>query len=379
MTRRLASVVLPCIAIALLVPSAMHAQTPAPAPSIDVTAWVFGSYNVQTDDAAKAANGGKDPNKFDINRAYLTFRGPLGDRVSFRITTDIKQGGATADYKGWFVRLKYAYLQYDWLKPTKEGMSGLARTGLVHNVIIDHEELFWPRFLIQTGTDRLAFFSSADLGVAAQLNLPNKLGEIYGTVVNGTGYEAPEANVFKDYGLRLSLTPLGASKGMFKTLAISPWFYAGGNASKFFADATHPIDTRLARNRYGIFVGNRDRRFTFGGDFVQKNDDSEAGATPLADVITGTTGKLWDGFVIVRPLEFGKPNLQKNSIGLVLRYDHFTPNNNVSGDQTFLVAGIMWEPTRKAALALDYQTTQPQNGLAGTTAKTWFLHYNLVF
>jgi hypothetical protein len=90
------------------------APKPAPAPAplkpatpgLDFSAWLFGDFQVQTDSATKAANGGSKPNKFDIGRVYLTFRGPLGDRVSYRVTTDIKQGGGTDSYKGWFVRLK---------------------------------------------------------------------------------------------------------------------------------------------------------------------------------------------------------------------------------------------------------------------------------
>src|SRR5438105_6146104 len=112
------------LAALLGAPVALRAQgAPAPSsqtaqpPAITLTAWVFGNYQMQYDDATKAANGGHALNKFDMGRAYLTFQGPLGDRTAFRVTTDLAQGGATADYKGWFVRMKYAYLQYQWLKP----------------------------------------------------------------------------------------------------------------------------------------------------------------------------------------------------------------------------------------------------------------------
>jgi hypothetical protein len=385
MTRRCASGLCYLLATILLVPAVLHGQAnpPAkaeePAPRIDVSAWLFGSYNVQVDDAAKAANGGSSPNKFDINRVYLTFRGPLGNRVSFRVTTDIKQGGATADYKGWFIRLKYGYLQYDWMKPTKQGTTGLARIGMVHTPIVDHEELFWPRNLVQTGPERAGFFPSADLGAAAQLTLPKKLGEVYGSVLNGTGYENPESNVYKDFGLRVSLTPLGASTNLLKTFAISPWFSLGGNASKFVSAPTTPVTRKLTKSFYGVFVGNRDRRLTFGAEYAQRKDDIESGATPATVVFTPTTGTLYDAFVIIRPLEFHNPNLATNSLGAVLRLDRFRPNKSVSGYQKFLIAGVFWEPTRKTALILDYQTTEPRNGLAGTTAKTWFLHWNLVF
>jgi len=128
-------------------------------PGLDFSAWVFGDFQYQTDDAAKAANGGSAPNKFDIGRAYLTFKGPLGDRVSYRVTTDIKQGGGTDSYKGWFVRLKYAYLQYDYMKPIADGASAFARIGVLHTVVVDHEENFWPRYLAQTALEKNGFRS----------------------------------------------------------------------------------------------------------------------------------------------------------------------------------------------------------------------------
>ena len=40
----------------------------------------------------------------------------------------IKQGGGTDSYKGWFVRLKYAFLQYDYMKPNADGASAFAST-----------------------------------------------------------------------------------------------------------------------------------------------------------------------------------------------------------------------------------------------------------
>jgi len=91
-----------------------------------------------------------------------------------------------------------------------------------------------------------------------------------------------------------------------------------------------------------------------------------------------TTGQLFDGFVIVRPLEFSKPDT-KQSFGVLARYDHWKPNKDVDGYVQFLVAGIFWEPTRKATLALDYQGQTPKNGLSGNKAESLFLHWNLVF
>ncbi|HEV7702919.1 MAG TPA: hypothetical protein VGO46_01455 [Gemmatimonadaceae bacterium] len=348
-------------------------------PGLDFSAWVFGDFQMQTDDAAKAANGGSKPNKFDIGRAYLTFKGGLGDRVSYRVTTDIKQGAGTDSYKGWFVRLKYAYLQYDYLKANADGASAFARLGVLHTVVVDHEENFWPRFMAQTALEKNGFFSSADLGISTGITLPNKLGEIYADVVNGTGYDNPENNKYKDFQARVTITPLMTSTSILKTLTISPWFSYGGNASVFLNSPTDAITDRLDKNRYGIFVGNKDRRLTFAGEYAERKDGADNNTTDVTlDQIVTTTGQLYDAFVIVRPLEFSQPNI-KQSFGVIARYDHWKPNKDVDGYVQFLVGGVFWEPTRKVTLALDYQEQSPKSGISGAKAQSIFLHWNLVF
>lgn len=76
--------------------------------------------------------------------------------------------------------------------------------------MIDHFENFWPRYLSQSAVERALFFASADVGVAGLYTLPNKAGEVYATIVNGPGYTARARDRFKDFALRLSLTPLAA-------------------------------------------------------------------------------------------------------------------------------------------------------------------------
>src|SRR3569833_2938004 len=119
---------------------------PAPpkTPQLDFSGVVFGNYQYHTDAASK------DQNKFDVERAYLTFKMPAGDRASIRVTGDLFQqtaSGNEAYYKGWVFRAKYAYLQYDYLKAaTPADWNAVARIGLVHTMFIDHEENFWPRW-----------------------------------------------------------------------------------------------------------------------------------------------------------------------------------------------------------------------------------------
>lgn len=359
---------------------AAKSSKPAAGSGLDFSGVVFGDYQLTTDEASKAANGGKSPNKFDIGRAYLNFRVAAGDRASARVTTDIKQqDGSSGAYGGWIVRLKYAYLQYDFLRSEgSNGLSATARVGMLHTVLIDHEERFWPRYLARVATEVNGFFSSSDLGVATQWTLPSKLGEIYGTITNGTGYEHPESDRFKDYAVRLSLTPLGQTDGFLSTFTISPWVSAGQTASRFATDPTNAVTDGLDRNRYGVFAGLRDRRLTLGGEWARRTDGIESGSTPLARSVTNNTGELYSAFAIARPLEW-IAGAGPSPVGLVARWDQFRPDRDVDGKMRFLLAGVFWEPTPKTALAVDYQRTEPQDGLGGAKSENWFVHWQVNF
>src|ERR1041385_7212713 len=87
--------------LALLVSAAMlPAQTPVTIPPIDFSGVIYSNYQYRTDIQAK------DFNKFDLERVYLTFRMPAGDRTSIRVTTDVfqQQNAANAAYyAGWTV------------------------------------------------------------------------------------------------------------------------------------------------------------------------------------------------------------------------------------------------------------------------------------
>ena len=365
--------------------SASPSPSPSPSasPAIDFSGVIFGNYQYRTDAQARAQTGGQRPNKFDIERVYLTFKMPVGDRAGIRATTDIFQNSAGGYNGGWTVRLKYAYLQYDLLKDIggSRGFDALGRIGMLHTVVIDHEEGFWPRYLAPTVTDRLSFFSSADLGVATQLALPDKLGEIYGTFTNGTGYTAPENDRFKDYALRVSLTPFGGRSGVLKTVTISPWVYRGAVASKFATAVTGPITDAMPRDRWGLFVGAKDPRLTVGVHYASRTDAFESGATPQTRVETDSTGHAWSAYAVARPFRWtaGK---NASSLGAVFRVDDFSPRNGRAGAQRFVVAGLQYEPTSRTAFSLDVQHNAP-HGYPGAAplaeSKTIFVHWSANF
>ncbi|MDB4876153.1 MAG: hypothetical protein JWM41_2599 [Gemmatimonadetes bacterium] len=427
------------ITIAPALGFAQQAPTaPAPAtPGFGFSGTIFGSFGYKTDSASKAQLGGSNPNAFNLDRVYLTYRMPAGDNGSVRVTTDIFQNTNPAQnpyYQGWVVRLKYAYLDYTGLRNEfGAGSSLTGRIGLLHTVLIDHEESFWPRYLQQTGIEKNGFFSSSDAGAAALMTLGNKWGEIYGTVTNGSGYSSYDNpgttgqgvanNRFKDFGLRASLTPFANQPTMtnvIRYLTITPWVYKGYNASAFQSGGTGQvgpgtngaITDGLKRDRYGIFAAIKDTsscdfrnggrcRFSLGGDFAQRTDASDNGGNTAASprVVHDSTGRLIDGFVFVRPLElFDKT--QKSPFSIVARWDHWTPNTDPSSSipnaagyagttpaYNFYVLGASWDVNQRMTFTADYQNQSPTNfpTPTGTNVKptpqatTMFLHFVVNF
>ncbi|HXF24984.1 MAG TPA: hypothetical protein VN602_10715 [Gemmatimonadaceae bacterium] len=377
------------LAVAVLLPPTLRAQdttrtdttktvTKVTIP-IDFSGVVFGNYQYQT-----AAGANKNQNKFDVERAYLTFKMPAGDRASIRVTGDLYQQtttGSDSYYKGWVLRAKYAYLQYDFLKPSRSGDWGFtSRIGLLHTMFIDHEENFWPRWLSLTPVERAGYFSSADAGVAGIVTLPNKLGEAYLAVTNGSGYASRETDRFKDYQARLTITPLGNSDVSYlRTLAIDGWVYRGDLASKFVNGGTGqlgPIGTGLERNRYGGFVGIRDPRLVVGVDYAQRQDGMDTGANTAASPagIADSTGRLVAGYVVAKPFRMidSKSTIP---LGIVLRYDQVTPNTSTSPKINTFIGGLSWDLTNKTSISLDYQEAIPANGAPVAPTKTYYMHW----
>jgi len=356
--------------------------TPPPPPAtgtvsvpVDFSGVLLANFQYRSDKGPSKAQ-----NKFDLERAYLTFKMPAGDRASIRITADVFQqttGPNDAFYKGWVIRAKYAYLQYDYLKSA--GWNGAVRGGLIHNVVIDHVESFWPRWISQTAIERSGFFSSADAGVGTVVTLPNKFGELYATIVNGPGYASRETDRFKDYAARVSLTPLsGSSNKVIKTLALSGWTYVGAVGSQFAAGGAGqigPVGSSLPRTRAGVFLGVRDPRFSAGAEWDTRKDARETGANTLVSprVEVDSTGRLVSGFAAIKPFQLVNDR-STLPLGLVARWDRFKPNTATPGYVNTVIGGLTWDLNKKSALSLDYQEQTPRNGAIAAVTKTYFLH-----
>lgn len=350
---------------------------------IDFSGVIFANYQWRTDAAARVATAGQPPNKFDLQRVYLTFRMPAGEKGSMRVTTDLFQQGsapANAFYAGWAVRLKYAYFQYDFTSSLAgvDGLAATGRIGMLHTVMIDHIDSFWPRWLGVNALETHGYFASSDLGAAALFTLPNRWGETYATIVNGNGYTAAETDRFKDFAARTSFTPFGRDSGFFRTLAITPWYSVGATASQFVLGGplqVGPVSSGLQRDRRGIFLGLRDRRLTGGAQFSQRVDDVESGANTLASprAVRQRTSRLIDGFALLRPFEIANPG-RRSPFGIVGRLDHFRPDRDADASNRFMVLGVFYDINARVSAALDYQELQPRNGSPTPRTQTWFAH-----
>lgn len=372
------------------------AQGTAPAsPRVTVSGNVFGSYSFQPS-TTEAQQPGQVDNAFVVDRAYLNFRATAGDRATVRVTADVYQT-TEATANAYTFRAKYAYLQYDG--PRSASGAGIAgRIGIIQNVLIESQEGFWPRFLAQTAVERAGYFSSADAGFGTVVTLPRRFGEVYGTIVNGPGYAARERDRFKDFALRVSLTPLAgdsAVPSLLRSLTLSAWSYRGALASKFVNGGPAQVGNvgaALGRSRAGVFLGLRDPRLVIVAEHARRRDESEQGSnTLLAPRTVGATrGHLTSGYVVLRPLAFR--DTASRSFGLVARYDRVSPTvsseNLVPAPETAnsyhnLVAGALWDLTTRAQIALDYQeslaTSDGTSSAPPAPMKGYFLHFNVTF
>jgi hypothetical protein len=322
--------------------------------------------------------GARSENRFDMDRAYLNFRASSGSRDSIRVTLDVfQQRTSPGDqyYRGWTMRVKYAYLNHDFVQGTGDALKVWARLGLIQTVVIEKEEQFWNRGLSQAPTELAGYFNSADAGAGLGITLPNRVGEIYATIVNGAGYSSRETDRFKDFQARLTLTPWAKGSSFLKGLQLSPWFSIGGQASAFAArrGTVQPVADARTKNRYGFLANYRDTRLTAGAHFARKVDVAETADTTVAAAPTTreVTGNLTSVFAFWRPL--GPATSSPWSV--LARIDDIKPDDAASGTQRRYIVGTSWDLSSRTSVTFDVQSLSTRNGLISTPSRTFFLHF----
>lgn len=326
------------------------------------------------------ATGKRSLNRFDLDRAYLNLRTAAGGNDSVRVTLDVyQQKDTTRDgyYRGWTSRIKYAYVQHELVHGSGNDLRAVVRFGLLHTVVIDKVEHYWQRGFSQVAIEQNGFFASSDAGIAGAVTLPNHRGEVYATITNGNGYGSRETDRFKEYALRVSLTPLSHGQGYFNALEISPWISKGDRASDYAAGegTVAPVSDARRRDRYGLFLGVRTPKLTLGAQLARRVDIVETADT-LHDTVPTThtrTGSVYSVFALARPaMLFG--NAQDSPLGVVVRVDQVKPDVDADGYRLAWIGGVTWNFNSRTSATLDVQSSQPRSGLSGTDSRIVYLH-----
>lgn len=351
-------------------------KAPAADTGVSLSGVLYANFQYRSDPGLSNAT-----NKFDLERAYLTARAPAGERASIRLTADVfQQANPDNDgfYRGWTLRAKYAYLQYDVLR----GASWRAhvRAGLLQTVVIEQMEYLWPRWLGITPVERAGYFSSADAGIAATVFLPANRGELYTTITNGPGYTSRETDRFKDYAARLTFFPFRShSTTTLRGLSLSAWHYQGRVGSKFTTGGPGqigPIGAGLTRTRTGIFAGVQTPLISAGLDYSRRRDQGERNANTFDSprLLTDSSGALAATFAAVR-IPINRKTGTVSPVRLVGRWDHFTPNRDVpSVSYHYIVGGVLLDLNKRVSLSLDYQEQVAQGRPFVPTNKLYFMH-----
>jgi hypothetical protein len=156
-------------------------------------------------------------------------------------------------------------------------------------------------------------------------------------VLNGQGYTKPEADKLKDVAIRATITPL-TSDELFKTLAVSGFYYNGYDNSKKYGG--------LTKSRYGALV-------SYSYKFVSVNAEYIARTDSAVGQLTTTNGNALSLFG-----EIKSPVEDFNQFSIVWRYDKVNPNADLSAPSyDYFVFGVTYKPNDKLAFAVDYQPT----------------------
>ncbi len=316
------------------------AAVKAPAPSPIQISGVLFSYFVYSTEGKE----GKDFNRFDLDRIYLTAKGQVFDDAKIQVTTDLFRGTsyrqpdsiAKMYYGGFAVRMKFAFMDY-------APVSFLSvKFGLIPTVWPSLVDGVWKyRGISATVSDLQSYYPTADMGVSVSYALPGKMGDVSGFILNGSGFTSAETNRYKDFALRASVTPF-VDDPLLKPLLVAGYVYKGSNMST--------TSTVLPRNRFGGLVS-----YTYSVASATVEFNSRQDAPKYADTLVSGTALSFFG-EIKAPLDEWK-----DKVSLLWRYDVVEPNDLKGGDQTRLkILGLTYKPVDKIVLALDRQWTNSE-------------------
>jgi hypothetical protein len=338
-----------CLASLVCLPAYVHAQTPAPAPAapaIKMGTTIFADFTETLKPEMKDAAGQTyKPNAFNITRGYVNVTGSFNPVFSFRLTSEVARETAAGDSLdgNYVARLKYAYAQFTLDKWTGRFKDTWIRFGITPTPFVEgRDAVYRYRWQGTLMPEREGLISSADAGVAFHTSLPDGFGDAQVSLINGEGYQKPEANNQKALQGRVTLRPMArAGSALLQALRVTAFY-----------DHDHYMrDADRKRGIYGMSYENG--HANIGAEIVRSRDEPVPGGYVAK-------GSGWD--VFVTPFFKAKGNGPE----ALLRFDHWRPDTAKPDVKERLILGLSywWSPKisgASAAIMLDYEGVTVKN------------------
>lgn len=219
-------------------PASTQTPAPTPAPAHPTVRVGILSY-IQYDAELRNRDG---YNAFDLTRGYINVTGDLTNRISYRITPDVKRIADGSLAGSLVLRVKYAFVQLNG----PVGGSWM-RFGDHQTPWIDFEERI-QRYRVQgmMFSEREGIVpGSGDFGIGYLTPLPSNYGDLQVGVYNGEGFSKGEATKHKSFQGRLSVRPFPAG-GVAQGLRVHGFYDLG------WYDRNQP-------RRHGIVMGSYEK------------------------------------------------------------------------------------------------------------------------
>jgi hypothetical protein len=91
-------------------------------------------------------------------------------------------------------------------------------------------------------------------------------------------------------------------------------------------------------------------------------------------VVSSATGSVVSLYTIVKPFQLADDSAGA-PLGVLLRWDRTRSDKDRDANTTFVVAGLTWDLTTRAAVAVDYQQQLPHEGAAAPASKVYYAHF----
>lgn len=263
-------------------------------------------------------------NDFSIGRVYVNLKSDLSEKVSMRFTTDVYGKKGKEYYKGYTLRVKYAYVGFKKIIPNTKIRFGLQSTPWIGMV----DKAWGYRLVSKSLFGQYKLMASADYGVGLTVDIPGGYGQGVVEVVNGNGYSKLETNKYKDIVARVFLTPLPEDE-ILKSLGVAGFYYLGKD------------NDGNAVNRAGGHLRFKYDLINLSGEFgISQDGEDEISGMGFAGAVEIKLDKI-------KPL---KP------LAIIGRLDSWDPNTHVEKDETMrIIAGISCKAVKNVTGALTFQ------------------------